>query len=68
MYLICRKDAFEKVLSFIKELPCYKSDPVKCGSNVLDEKIVMAIENAVEDAKVSFIVFDFFLDGKIKNI
>eukprot|EP00794_Sanderia_malayensis_P014879 gene14879-16425_t len=46
------KNDFEEVLSFIRDLPCHKSDPVKCGSMVLDEKIVLAIERAVADAKL----------------
>ena len=49
----CRKDSVEEVLAFLKSLPFRNTEAVKCGSKYLDEKIICAIGEAVEEAKVS---------------
>ena len=51
-FVCFREESLEDVLAFLKGLACRKIDAVKCGSVFLDEKIVAAIEDAVEAAKV----------------
>ena len=57
-FVCYREDSLEDVLAFLKGLACTKIDAVKCGSTFLDEKIVAAIEDAVEVAKVGWRSFE----------
>ncbi|XP_065061196.1 5'-3' exoribonuclease 1-like [Rhopilema esculentum] len=45
------KDSVEEILTFLKSLAFRNTEAVKCGSKYLDEKIICAIGDAVEEAK-----------------
>ena len=47
-----REESLETVLDYLKALPHRQLEPVKCGCRFLDEKIVSAIVDAVDEVKV----------------
>ena len=48
----CRSKPLSEVQDWLKTVPALNLEPVKCGGSSLDEPVVEAIEEAVQQTKV----------------
>lgn len=48
-----KKSFLQDVQGFLKTLPCYKAETVRCGSNVLDKPVIDRIHEEIESLKLA---------------